>query len=456
MIYISLDTNFLNISRYNNLERFELNSDFYEIYDVSKNKECIDKCEVLLPELVYRELLQHEIEAYRKIYDAVEQYAMQLKDLFSYNFQHTPEQYAIELSRLADQYLTKEKIKILPVCSDDQFLNILEASIKKQPPFEGIKGKADKGFKDAVIWFSLMDYAKDHPGKYIFVTKDKIFLDNKNKLYNSFEEKTRQKVTFYRDLEEVRQNIIEFSAKSELQEVEVSVQEKEWEIYDKDRVMINTAWTLPVVKTAGRNEEPHALKYINHCIRNYYEDVKQEWISWKQELAKSEETTTDGEKEPYSDGIAFEILLNQASILCIRFSRYRYTGGWHGLPIWNIMTFDLSTGRQLELKDVMNLSEDKIFELAARRLKEEQAICKNTNRRPYIMEDFTLKYYHNSRELKWFVDLKGVHIYFDVYEASSYSEGFIDILLSDRVYKKQGKGKILLKLEKELNYEIRS
>ena len=27
----------------------------------------------------------------------------------------------------------------------------------------------------------------------------------------------------------------------------------------------------------------------------------------------------DGEKEPYSDGIGFEILLNQASILCIRF-----------------------------------------------------------------------------------------------------------------------------------------
>jgi len=63
------------------------------------------------------------------------------------------------------------------------------------------------------------------------------------------------------------------------------------------------------------------------------------------------------------------------------------------------MTFDLSTGRQLELKDVMNLPEDRILELAARRLKEEQAICKNTNRRPYIMEDFTLEYYHNRNGL---------------------------------------------------------
>lgn len=79
-----------------------------------------------------------------------------------------------------------------------------------------------------------------------------------------------------------------------------------------------------------------------------------------------------------------------------------------------------------------NLPEDRILEFAARRLKEEQAVCKNRNRRPYIMEDFTLEYYHNSRELKWFVD----------------PEGFIDILLSDRVYKKPGEGKNLLKLEK--------
>lgn len=34
MIYISLDTNFLNISKYKNLEKFELNSDFYEMYDL--------------------------------------------------------------------------------------------------------------------------------------------------------------------------------------------------------------------------------------------------------------------------------------------------------------------------------------------------------------------------------------------------------------------------------------
>lgn len=130
MIYISLDTNFLNVSKYKNLEKFELNSNFYEMYDLSKNKACIDKCEVLLPELVYRELLQHEMEAYRKVYDTVRQYAMQLKDLFSFNFRYTPEEYEIELRRRADQYLTEEKIETLPVCKDSQFTNILETSIK--------------------------------------------------------------------------------------------------------------------------------------------------------------------------------------------------------------------------------------------------------------------------------------------------------------------------------------
>lgn len=190
------------------------------------------------------------------------------------------------MRRRADQYLTEEKIETLPVCKDSQFTNILETSIKKLPPFEGVKGKADKGFKDAVIWFSLIDYAKEHPTDYIFVTEDNIFQDYENKkwLYNFFEENTGQKITFYKCTEEVRQNIIEFSEESGLREVEIAVQEKEWEIYDNDRVMINTVWTLPVVKAVDLDKEPRALKYINSCIRNYYEDVKDEWIDWKQEL----------------------------------------------------------------------------------------------------------------------------------------------------------------------------
>ena len=55
------------------------------------------------------------------------------------------------------------------------------------------------------------------------------------------------------------------------------------------------------------------------------------------------------------------------------------------------------------------------------------------------------------------MDPEGVHIYFDVYEAAYYSEGFIDILLSDRLYKKQGELKNLVKLEKRkgLEYAIR-
>ena len=41
-----------------------------------------------------------------------------------------------------------------------------------------------------------------------------------------------------------------------------------------------------MVKAVGLDEEPCALKYINSCIRNYYEDVKEEWIGRKQELEK--------------------------------------------------------------------------------------------------------------------------------------------------------------------------
>ena len=52
--------------------------------------------------------------------------------------------------------------------------------------------------------------------------------------------------------------------------------------------------------------------------------------------------------------------------------------------------------------------------------------------RPIIAPDFDLSRYQSLDEFKWYVDGDGVHVYFDVYEASSYSEGYIQFLIAVR------------------------
>ena len=48
---------------------------------------------------------------------------------------------------------------------------IIDKAIRKEAPFEGMEGKADKGFKDTLIFFSMIDYARKNKGSYYFVQK---------------------------------------------------------------------------------------------------------------------------------------------------------------------------------------------------------------------------------------------------------------------------------------------
>ena len=75
---------------------------------------------------------------------------------------------------------------IVPLSTDeDTFSKILERAYAKIPPF--IKGSSDKGFKDTLMWMSLIDYfSKDGESKVVFVTDDNGFRDNINALEEEF------------------------------------------------------------------------------------------------------------------------------------------------------------------------------------------------------------------------------------------------------------------------------
>jgi hypothetical protein len=44
----------------------------------------------------------------------------------------------------------------------------LNLALDKKPPFED-KDKSDKGFKDALIYFSVLEYLQETPNKKVFV-----------------------------------------------------------------------------------------------------------------------------------------------------------------------------------------------------------------------------------------------------------------------------------------------
>ena len=74
---------------------------------------------------------------------------------------------------------------------------MFERTRTKEAPF--VDGDSDKGWKDTLIWCSLLDYAKDNEyEEWYFVTKDKGFWNDKNKsqLIDEFSSVISKKIVF--------------------------------------------------------------------------------------------------------------------------------------------------------------------------------------------------------------------------------------------------------------------
>jgi len=68
------------------------------------------------------------------------------------------------------------KVVDLPVASEDCYQSIVKRAFDKQPPFEGKDKKSDKGFKDALLWESILEFATQHDkAKIIYYSKDNAF-----------------------------------------------------------------------------------------------------------------------------------------------------------------------------------------------------------------------------------------------------------------------------------------
>ena len=90
--------------------------------------------------------------------------------------------------------------KIIPFKSDgNMFSSMLMRSDEKLPPF--ISGKSDKGFKDTLLWLSVIEYFKNNKSEkeVVFVTDDNGFLNNISTLTEEFEKETGKHIEIKRN-----------------------------------------------------------------------------------------------------------------------------------------------------------------------------------------------------------------------------------------------------------------
>ena len=157
---------------------------------------------------------------------------------------------AFGIDEYIEKLVTDEEFlfEVIDIKDNNVLLKIKELAFNKLPPFEG-SDNTDKGFKDALIYFSVLEYLNEIPNKYIFVcAKDgrlKEAFDNEPNIiviesYDEFKQKSVaqffddyfiEKVNAELEIQITKDNIIEYWINiNDNQVVFIKTEEKEFVI----------------------------------------------------------------------------------------------------------------------------------------------------------------------------------------------------------------------------------
>ena len=177
MICVFLDTNILHSK----------STDFTKARFAEKLEELIGEIEVndlyayvklVIPQLVISELRKQQID------DCSDTVKDLRKTKVTSQVIELPQNYEETCDKVFNDTLDglrngTVKVDVAPYPPDEALQGIIRRAISKNPPFEAKEKESDKGFKDALIWESLLEYKKQH-SKDVFVlySKDKRITDS--------------------------------------------------------------------------------------------------------------------------------------------------------------------------------------------------------------------------------------------------------------------------------------
>lgn len=169
------------------------------------------------------------------------------------------------------------------------------------------------------------------------------------------------------------------------------------------------------------NESFSGAAQINAILEN----EQQENIAYGREISLSmEEWAADGLTGSLSSNISPINYFNERFISYTQ-QNYDYTGGAHGMPYWIPHTFDLETGEELGLTDIVANSEEEFKDIVTAKFTEMY------NVEPGMYWDNAVESVHEWTTLQspFYLGKNGLVIYYGPYDLASYAAGFQEIVI---------------------------
>ena len=415
MIYIVPETNFIRIPYKERADytKFYLNSKFEDLKRLRRVHNREQEVILAIPELVCKEIHQQKCEAYQGVCDQARTLFNSLGDYGKAEIFLGADKYGLELSRQIEEFISEQELTVIPICDKIWFESIVDRAIRKNAPFLGKEKQSDKGFKDTVIWYSLLEFAKNNHGEYIFITGDNIFHDNFKALKQEFCDMTGAQIHIYREYEEVAQFMTIKSTERYIDSVSVDTETREIVLkHDDDAFFIKLKYIQPKVFAYE-----DVLTFINQDIKRIYDKSYAWWDSI--DFSSLKESSCD-----YEGTIEFEVTHNSGGLLAFRFWGYDYIGGVHGTPMQIGRVYNLSNGKEMTLPELLGMDEQAVLKLVLERWRED----KQNRGNDVYWDDFEPQY-ETAEDIKFYMDDEGIHVFFDVYEAACYADGFVEFVL---------------------------
>lgn len=251
-----MDTNYLHLRNFKDYSKFELHNKYIDVQGRIERMDVTSLFKILIPEIVFEELKQQQLAKFNEDFNDLDSLSYKFNNSNNFNIK-LPEKFDYEgyLNQKISEYKSRNSIETIKLKNDkDTFNKIINKSIFKLPPFEGKSKQSDKGFKDALIWETILEFAQNNPGQYYFLTADKGFKKELKKEFNELCKNSNIELMSSADLNEINQ-IIDNSS-------EEKINKEKYEKIERDLFSI-----LPNISDKLKNETLNNITINN--IPNY-------------------------------------------------------------------------------------------------------------------------------------------------------------------------------------------
>ena len=192
-IAIIVDTNVFTPSakKTRDLSKLPL-EEYYKILKTLKLNELNYEVDIFFPEIVLLEMISHHKQKLIKELKQLEKLNEEFDNIENIIINgYNDIDYDSYCEELKTKYFKDLKIIKIPQDKSALFENILEMSLEKKAPF--LEGKSDKGFKDSILFISLLKFAESKVyDKYVLFSNDNGFINNQDKLKTYFSNYVKQ------------------------------------------------------------------------------------------------------------------------------------------------------------------------------------------------------------------------------------------------------------------------